>query len=207
MDLNLLLAFVGASILLTIMPGPDNILVLTESITKGRRSGIALSLGLCIGVLIHTLAATTGLSLLIKNSATAFQVVKYAGAGYLFYLAFLTLKEKKDNKNFLEKQSIFSFWKLVRKGFFMNVLNPKVSLFFIAFLPQFISKSGFNISTQMIIMGVIFMIQAFIIFSLIAILSGKLNHFLTHDKLWKTTNYVKASVLGILGVLLVFSKK
>lgn len=207
MDLNLLLAFVGASVLLTVMPGPDNILVLTESITKGKRNGIALSLGLSIGVLIHTLAATTGLSLLIKNSATAFQIVKYAGAAYLFYLAFLALKEKNNHNNSLKNQPAFNFWKLARKGFFMNVLNPKVSLFFIAFLPQFISESGFNISIQLIIMGIIFMVQAFIIFSLIAILSGKLNQFLDDEKFWKTTNYVKASVLGILGILLVLSKK
>ncbi len=207
MDTNLLISFLGASVLLTIIPGPDNILVLTESITKGKKNGTALSIGLSLGVLVHTVAAATGLSLIIQSSATAFQIVKYLGAAYLFYLAIITLKEKKQEVNVLNNNHKFSFWKLVKKGFFMNVLNPKVSLFFIAFLPQFISKSGFNITFQMIVLGIIFMIQALLIFVVISKLSGRLNKYLNSQKFWKITKYGKATVLGALGTALVFSKK
>ena len=207
MELNLVLSFLTASFLLALMPGPDNIFVLTESITKGKRNGIAISIGLCSGVIIHTLAAATGLSLIIQNSAVAFQIIKYLGAAYLLYLAVLTLKEKKSEVTFSKEKGVFNFWKLVRQGFLMNVLNPKVSLFFIAFLPQFISTNGFNITLQMIILGVIFMVISLFTFVMISIMSGQLSSYLNNDKFWKYTKYGKALVLGILGIALAFSKK
>ena len=155
MEFGLILSFLGASIILSILPGPDNIFVLTESITKGKRNGIGISMGLCLGVLIHTLAAATGLSIIIQESALAFSVIKYFGAIYLFYLAYSALKEKKTiiNLNSIEFPNKIKMYTLVRKGFLMNVLNPKVSLFFIAFLPQFISNDGYNITIQMIILS------------------------------------------------------
>ncbi len=208
MELQLIISFLGASILLTIMPGPDNIFVLTESITKGQRNGIAISLGLVSGILIHTLAAATGLSIIIQKSALAFTIIKYLGAGYLFYLAYKALKEKQPIVNLEKKNSHEKgFGKLVRKGFFMNVLNPKVSLFFIAFLPQFISTSGYNITLQMILLGLIFMVQAIAIFSLISILSGRLSHYLNSSKFWKATKWGKVSVLSTLGITLMLAKK
>lgn len=207
MELNLVLSFLTASFLLALMPGPDNIFVLTESITKGKRNGIAISIGLCSGVIIHTLAAATGLSLIIQNSAIAFQVIKYLGAAYLLYLAFLTLKEKKSEITFSKEKADYNFWKLVRQGFLMNVLNPKVSLFFIAFLPQFISTNGFNITLQMIVLGVIFMGISLFTFVMISIMSGRLSSYLNNDKFWKYTKFGKAMVLGILGIALAFSKR
>ena len=207
MDLQLTLSFLGASILLALLPGPDNILVLTESITKGKRSGIVLSAGFNSGILIHTIVAATGLSLILQTSEYAFQIIKYLGALYMFYLAFLTIREKQEepglDKNKLEKSGA---WKLFRKGFIMNVLNPKVSLFFIAFLPQFVNKTGFNVALQMLILGFIFMVIGFIVFSGIALLSGNLNKYLDNPKFWKITKWGKAVVLGVLGVLLVLSE-
>ncbi|WP_338792030.1 LysE family translocator [Bernardetia sp. MNP-M8] len=209
MELGVILSFIGASIILTLMPGPDNLFVLTESLTKGQKDGIAISLGLSLGVLIHTLAAATGLSIIIQKSALAFSIIKYLGAAYLFYLAFKAFKEKKTDLDLkstshIEKTKIFP---LVKKGFLMNVLNPKVSLFFIAFLPQFISPNGYNITLQMIILGLIFMSQAFLIFGTIAILASKLTKYLNNPKFWKITKWSKISVLSILGLVLVFSRK
>ncbi|MCK5846905.1 MAG: LysE family translocator [Bacteroidales bacterium] len=209
MELGLVLSFIGASIILSFMPGPDNIFVLTESITKGQRDGIAISMGLSLGVLIHTLAAATGLSIIIQKSAIAFSIIKYFGAAYLFYLAYKATQEKKQELNLqfttIDKGSKFS--KLVKKGFLMNVLNPKVSLFFIAFLPQFITTNGINITIQMIILGLIFMVQAFLIFSLISILSSKLTRYVNSPKFWKITKWSKISVLSILGLTLALSSK
>lgn len=209
METTIILSFLGASVLLTLLPGPDNIFVLTESLTKGSRNGIAISIGLVSGILIHTLAAATGLSLIIKSSAIAFSIIKYIGAGYLFFLALKAIKEGKpiiQSKKGLDG-SRKSFLLLVRKGFIMNVLNPKVSLFFIAFLPQFTRSNGIDMTIQMIILGLIFMLQALVIFSLVASLSGRLSTYLNSPKFWKITKWSKVSVMSLLGLTLLFSKK
>lgn len=210
MELGAILSFLGASFILTVMPGPDNIFVLTESLTKGQRNGIAISLGLGSGVLVHTLAAATGLSIIIQQSAIAFSVIKYVGAAYLLYLAYMSMKEKKipvevisTNNDTKERGFLY----LIRKGLLMNVLNPKVSLFFIAFLPQLITKGGFNMTTQMIILGLIFMVQAIVIFSLVAILSGKLTVYVNNPKFWQTTKWSKVGVLTLLGVSLALAEQ
>ena len=209
MELEIILSFLGAAILLTIMPGPDNIFVLTESVTKGQRNGIAISLGLCIGVLIHTMAAATGVSIIIQKSALAFSIVKYLGAAYLFYLAYLSYKEKRPIVHIESSQSKsnVSFLKLVRKGLLMNVLNPKVALFFMALLPQFVVVGGYSVTFQMIILGSIFMIQALIIFGLISVLSGRLSKYLKSAQFWKYTKIGKVSVLSLLGLTLALAKK
>lgn len=209
METTIILSFLGASVLLTLLPGPDNIFVLTESLTKGSRNGIAISIGLVSGILIHTLAAATGLSLIIKSSAIAFSIIKYIGAGYLFFLALKAIKEGKpiiQSKKGLDG-SRKSFLLLVRKGFIMNVLNPKVSLFFIAFLPQFTRSNGIDMTIQMIILGLIFMLQALVIFCLVASLSGRLSTYLNSPKFWKITKWSKVSVMSLLGLTLLFSKK
>jgi threonine/homoserine/homoserine lactone efflux protein len=209
MHAELLLSFLAASVLLSLMPGPDNIFVLTESLTKGYRNGVLISVGLCIGVLMHTLAAATGLSIIILKSAVAFTVIKYLGAAYLFYLAFLATSEKpmkieREESSPVERQH---WLPLVRKGFLMNILNPKVSLFFIAFLPQFLSTGGFHITLQMVVLGLVFMVQALVIFSGIAILSGRMTRILNRPQFWKITKWSKVGILSVLGLTLILSQK
>jgi threonine/homoserine/homoserine lactone efflux protein len=209
MELNLLLSFLVASMLLTILPGPDNIFVLTESLTKGKRNGQATAMGLSLGVLVHTIAAATGLSLIIQQSTVAFSVIKYAGAAYLFYLAYKAIIEKHAyiNLDTDQEKKDAKFSTLVAKGFYMNVLNPKVALFFIAFLPQFVSKNGFDLPVQMIILGLVFMLQSMLIFSVISLLSSKLTRHVNSPKVWKITKWSKVGVLSILGLILALSKK
>ncbi len=204
MEIGVVLSFLGASILLTLMPGPDNIFVITESLTKGKRNGIAISIGLSTGILVHTIAAVSGLSLLIQSSALVFTMIKYMGAGYLFYLAIIALKDRRIDVSVghCESNCLESKFYLVRKGFLMNVLNPKVSLFFIAFLPQFISHSEMSISLQMLVLGVIFMIQSVLLFSCFSILSGSLTSYLNSQRFWKITKWSKVSVLFLLGLSL-----
>ncbi|MFT7613297.1 MAG: threonine/homoserine/homoserine lactone efflux protein [Parvicellaceae bacterium] len=209
METTTVLSFLAASIALTIMPGPDNLFVLTESLTKGVRNGIAVSVGLASGVLLHTLAAALGLSFVIQNSELAFSVIKYLGTAYLLYLAFKAYQEKRPAlaSEKAEEHSHASPFSLIRKGFLMNVLNPKVSLFFIALLPQFLSEGGFRNSIQMILLGVIFMLQALVIFSLISLLSGSLTKYVNDPKFWNITKWSKVGVLSILGLVLALSRQ
>lgn len=208
MDINLLISFIGASLLLAVMPGPDNIFVLTESLTKGSKHGLAVSLGLASGVLVHTLAAATGVSIIIQQSAIAFSVIKYIGAAYLLYLAYKAIKEKRPVFSPGKVESTdFHFGKLYRKGFLMNVLNPKVALFFVAFFPQFVSKNGFNPIWQMLILGGLFIVCTILIFGGVAMLSGRLSQFMNSDKFWKYTKWGKVTVLSLLGITLALAKK
>ena len=208
MELQLIITFIGAATLLALMPGPDNIFVLTESLTKGYKTGIAISLGLSLGVLVHTSLAATGLSIIIQKSELAFKVIKYLGATYMIYLAIIALKDKQGSVELQAgKKRPLSLWRLIRKGFLMNVLNPKVTLFFVAFLPQFVSKTGIRFSFQMLILGAIFMINSFIIFSIIAKLSGSLSSYLNSERFWKYTKIVKAMVLFSLGMWLLLAEK
>jgi threonine/homoserine/homoserine lactone efflux protein len=209
MELNLLLSFLLASVLLTIMPGPDNIFVLTESLTNGKRHGIATAIGLSLGVLVHTFAAATGLSIIIQQSAIAFAVIKYIGAAYLFYLAFKGFNEKRPHITFNTANEAVQpkYFSIIQKGFLMNVLNPKVALFFIAFLPQFVNKSSFSVSLQMMVLGVVFMLQAMAIFTGIGVLASKLTGYVDNPNFWHVTKWSKVSVLSLLGVILAISKK
>ncbi len=156
--------------------------------------------------MVHTTLAATGLSLVIKNSDMAYTIIKYLGATYLFYLAFQARNDKPvsmDLKNGNRAEDGLFF--LIRKGFFMNVLNPKVTLFFIAFLPQFVSANGFDITVQMLILGLIFMLVSFVVFSFIAILAGRLTSYLNSPKFWNISKYSKIVVLFILGLMLLLS--
>lgn len=208
MELSVLLSFLGASVLLSLMPGPDNLFVLTESVTKGYKNGVAIAVGLCCGVLVHTTAAATGLSLILMQSSLAFSLIKYAGAAYLLYLAYLASKDTMPDLQFNQATAAPTFRAipLVRKGFFMNVLNPKVSLFFIAFLPQFVNQSSdLTAPIQMMILGVVFMLQALVVFSGIALLSGRLTRFVNSPKFWRGTKWTTVGILSALGLSLAVS--
>lgn len=204
MDLTLLLSFITASFLLIIMPGTDNIFVLTESAVNGSRNGIAISAGLALGLIMHTALAASGLSLIFKNSPTAYEIVKYLGAGYLLYLAFQSYVSRKNISEDNDKHNKKSTRKLILKGVILNITNPKVALFFIAFFPQFVNSESGNIMFQMFILGLIFMTMAFLIFSTIALISGRLQKLLSNYKFRLYTNYVKTIVLLILGLIIIF---
>ncbi|QZE15082.1 LysE family translocator [Halosquirtibacter laminarini] len=204
MFLSQILSFVAAAFLLAIMPGPDNIFVLTESLSKGAKNGAQISMGLSLGVLFHTTAIATGLTLLLTSSPWALKGVKFAGAIYLLYLAFLATKEKPIQVDSNHDVSDDSAWQRVRKGLLMNILNPKVSLFFISFLPQFVYPDGMKPMCQLFILGVIFMMVSFITFSAVSFLSGKVTHILERPKFWNITKWVKCTVFVLLALFLFF---
>jgi len=204
MNWDLYLTFMGAALALTIMPGPDNIYVLTESLSRGSRRGVSLSAGLASGVLVHTTLAATGIALLLQEFPQITWTVKGAGTLYLLYLAFGAWREDVATMT-LEAGSDKSrgpgFWSSFGKGFLMNVLNPKVTLFFLALLPQFVdAKVPLSSFEQMLFMGISFMIQAFMVFSLIAWLSGSLHHFLASKGFWEFCRWLQIIVLSFLAL-------
>ncbi|MBT2255911.1 LysE family translocator [Priestia megaterium] len=207
MDIGLIISFLGAAIVLTLMPGPDNLFVLAQSISNGKNSGIFTSLGLCTGLLVHITASTLGISAIIYQSALAFSIIKYAGAAYLLFLAYKAFSAKKTNLN-VENKPLLTYKSLYKKGVIMNILNPKVSLFFLAFLPQFIDQSNENATQQMFVYGVIFLIQTLVIFSLISIFSGKVGIFLRKNpSISKKITYIEGSLFTLIGLKIAFSQK
>jgi threonine/homoserine/homoserine lactone efflux protein len=202
-----LIYFIAASAALTLLPGPDILFVLTQSISQGKKAGIATASGLCTGVLAHTTAAAFGISALVYKSALAFEIVKYTGAAYLLYLAWHALKESEELVSSAPVREADAF-ALYRRGIFMNVLNPKVALFFLAFLPQFVNIDSGNIPMQMIFLGLIFMIQAWLIFSVISVFAGTVGEkIIQKPGIGRYINWGKAGIFTFIGIKLALSHK
>ncbi|WP_434084046.1 LysE family translocator [Halalkalibacter oceani] len=187
------------------MPGPDNLFVLAQSIAKGKQAGIATALGLCTGLLGHIAAAVIGLSALIYQSALAFTIVKYAGVAYLLFLAYKAFRAKESGFGPLKADSL-DYRALYQKGVIMNLLNPKVSLFFLAFLPQFIQYEAGAVAGQMLVYGVIFLLQALVLFSLISVFAGKIGTFLRKSPgLARKIHLIEGSLFAFIGLRIAFS--
>jgi len=201
MTTSSLLYFLSASVALTLAPGPDNIFVLTQGMARGRNPAIITALGMCSGVSIHTIAAAFGISAVFYSSIVTFNAVKYAGAAYLLYLAWKTMRERSCVK--FSQPDDRSPVELFKRGFIMNVLNPKVAMFFLAFLPQFVSPTSRHFPLQMLFLGFVFMAQAVVMFTLIGYFSGGIGTFiLARPKIAKYFDWLTAGVLVSLGVRL-----
>lgn len=171
-----LFAFAAAATILALAPGPDNIFVLTQSALSGPRFGLLVTLGLCTGIAVHSAAVAVGLAALIAASATAFTVLKLAGAAYLLWLAWGAFRAPAAR---LEGQATDrAGLALYRRGVIMNVLNPKVAIFFLAFFPQFIDPARGSSFTQIVTLGAVFMIVTLLVFSSVALLAGSLSQWL-----------------------------
>jgi threonine/homoserine/homoserine lactone efflux protein len=200
--------FIIASFLLCLAPGPDNIYVLTQGMTKSKKAAIVTTLGLCTGLIIHTSAAAFGISVIFKTSEIAFNIVKFAGAGYLLYIAYQAFKYRNKPLDLSVQNSSNELKKLYVKGFFMNVLNPKVSIFFLAFLPQFVSPDNGSVPMQMIMLGLIFMAMTIIVFISIGVAGNILSAKLVQKpSIVKYMNIMTSFVLGGLAVKLALSQR
>ena len=177
-----LFSFVLATLALAVSPGPDNIFVLTQSIVNGKKYGLATVLGLMTGCIIHTTLLAFGVSAIIKESENVFLGIKIFGAIYLLYLAFQVFKSNADivfsTENVQQKTTL----QLFKTGFWMNVLNPKVTIFFLAFFPQFLFSDELSTVIQFYVLGGLFIITSFIVFSLIAILAGNISLYTKKHK-------------------------
>ena len=148
--------FIVSGLLLNMMPGPDSLLIVSRSASQGARAGCVAALGIGAGVFVHVFAAALGLSAVLQTSATAFTVVKYIGAAYILYLAFGLLRSTGGTAAVVVKAPPMPLHKVFGQGFLTNVLNPKVALFFLAFVPQFIDAATPNKALAFIVLGCIF---------------------------------------------------
>jgi len=207
-ELSNLLLFIGASFILCLVPGPDNIYVLTQGMTKSKKAAIITTLGLTTGLIIHTSAAAFGISAIFQTSEMAFNIVKYIGALYLLYIAYQAFKYRNEPLDLSVQDSKSELKKLYIKGFIMNILNPKVSIFFLAFLPQFITPTSGNIPLQMITLGSIFMVMTVLVFSFIGIAGNMLSSkLLEKPSIVKYMNILTSFVLVSLGLKLALSSR
>jgi len=196
--------FLLTSALLTLAPGPDVMYLLAKSLSDGAKSGIALAGGLSSGVVFHTGLVIFGVAALIQSSPAALSALKYGGAAYLLYLAWGAFRDKSElrigstdaSKNLLS---------LYRRGVLMNVLNPKVLLFFLAFLPQFVSTEDGSAGKQIALLGFLFAVQAFLIFSAVAVCAGRLRRIILRKKgIGRALNIAQGVVLLGIALLLLF---
>jgi len=182
MQFEILFSFSLATLALACSPGPDNIFVLTQSIVHGRKFGLATVLGLISGCIIHTTLLAFGVSAIIKKSDSIFFAIKLFGAIYLLYLAYKVFKSHAfivlSEQNVTKK----STKQLFQQGFIMNVLNPKVSIFFLAFFPGFLFSETLSTVIQFYVLGFLFMFVSFIVFSLIAILAASISESIKKHK-------------------------
>jgi threonine/homoserine/homoserine lactone efflux protein len=208
LELSNIYLFLIASFLLCLAPGPDNIYVLAQGMTKSKKAAVITTLGLTTGIIVHTTAAAFGISVIFKTSEIAFNIVKYAGAAYLLYIAYQAFKYRNEPLDLSVQNSSGELKKLYIKGFFMNVLNPKVSIFFLAFLPQFVTPANGNVPMQMISLGLIFLVLTIIVFSSIGIAGNVLSaKLIEKPNIVKYMNIMTSFVLGTLAVKLALSSR
>lgn len=201
-----MLSFLGVAIVLTLMPGPDILFVMAQSISQNAQAGISTALGLCTGLLFHIAAATFGISALIYQSSIAFLIVKYAGAAYLLYLAWQSFRAGKSQFS-LSNQHSLNYLSLYKKGILMNLLNPKVSLFFLALLPQFVNEASGYVHVQMLVLGGVLLIQALLIFSAVSLFSDKMRRVLIGNTfIAQRMNVIQAAIFALIGIRIALSE-
>jgi len=198
-----IIAFVTASVVLSLVPGPDNLFVMSHSALKGWKVGFYITLGLCTGLIGHTVLVAIGVSVIFQTSAIAFNGLKILGAFYLLYLALLSVQNKELNLGGTEKNTTNRSYYFT--GVIMNLTNPKVALFFLVFLPQFVNTSNNNVTIQIFLLGLLFILSALCVFTSIAYLSSFLEGVLKKSRtLNKNLNMLAALIYIALAVNLFF---
>ena len=191
-----ILLFFISSLALTIMPGPDILFVINQSL-EDKKSGLLVSFGLCSGLIVHTLVLAFGLSAIIEQNDNVIMFFKYFGSVYLFYLAF---QEFKKDRIISERQKENFYL----RGVYMNLINPKVLIFFLAYFPNFLFSDTISTSSQFIILGVIFILQALIVFSIVSLASNRLISLLNIDSSNKKIVYFKSFIFVLIGLSILF---
>jgi threonine/homoserine/homoserine lactone efflux protein len=202
-----LLVFFAASALLALAPGPDNLFVLTLSALHGPRAGWLVTLGLCTGLVVHTLAVAAGIAAIFQASELAFTSLKIVGACYLLYLAWGAFRASAARLE-SNAETRLDAGQLYRRGIVMNLTNPKVSIFFLAFLPQFADPARGSLSLQMVLLGGVFIAAALLVFGTIAALAGTLGAWLNQStRAQVVMNRVAGTIFVALAIRLALTQR
>lgn len=205
--IDTLLVFFMASILLALTPGPDNLFVMAQAAQRGKMAGIAVTIGLCTGLLVHTSAVALGVAAIFQASAFAFSLLKYIGAAYLLYLAYRAFSAGAEGSDEQQIQKL-NFGRLYGRGIIMNVTNPKVSLFFLAFLPQFTDPVFGPLIPQILLLGFLFILSTLFIFGGISLLAGEIGgYFRRSSKAQLALNRIAGGVFVALAIKLALVRR
>ena len=207
LSVDTIFAFAFTATVLAFAPGPDNIFVLTQSALRGAKAGVAVTFGLATGLIVHTAAVVLGLAALIAVSEVAFTVLKVIGAAYLVYLAIGAFRARPDAIE-AKDAHVRGLWQYYRRGIIMNVTNPKVSIFFLAFLPQFVDESAGNTTAQMLSLALIFFLVTLVVFSAVALTAGQIgNRIMASPRAQVLMNRVAGTIFLGLAVKLAISER
>jgi len=201
--------FFLAGLILNLTPGADTMYILGRSIAQGKKAGVLSALGISTGAVFHIVFATLGLSIILTKSAMAFEIVKYLGAAYLIFLGVKAIFGKSDGKFKLDKENeITDYKKIYVSGILTNVLNPKVALFFLAFLPQFIDPNYVKSSLPFLILGSTFLTTGTIWCLILALFASKLSDRIRKNyRIKKWLDKITGGIFVALGIKLAFTKK
>lgn len=211
---DVLMAFFGVAVLLGLSPGPDNLFVLVQSAQRGWRVGLCVVLGLCIGIVGHTAAVALGLAAVVAASPMLFTALKVCGAAYLLYMAWgawrapvqvSETEQAQSQRDVLTLQSALGW---IGRGVVMNLTNPKVLIFFLAFLPQFADPARGSVPLQIMVLGCVFMLSSWLVFGSIACFSGLFGQILQRSaRAQRWLNRIAATVFGALALRLILVQR
>lgn len=205
--IDTLLVFFMASVLLALTPGPDNLFVMAQAVQRGKMAGIAVTIGLCTGLLVHTSAVALGVAAIFQASGFAFSLLKFIGAAYLLYLAYRAFSAGVEDGDEQQIQKM-NFGRLYGRGIIMNVTNPKVSLFFLAFLPQFTDPAFGPLIPQILLLGLLFILSTILIFGGISLLAGGVGgYFRKSSKAQLVLNRIAGGVFIALAIKLALVRR
>ena len=204
-----LILFLTASVIVILAPGPDNILVLTRGVTLGRKAALVSASGASTGLVCHSLFAAAGLSALLQQSAVAYSVVKYVGAAYLIYLGVRALMDREKFVLSEDGAPALGLGRVYAQAVASNVFNPKIAVFFLAYLPQFTDPtSGSGVALQLLVLDLAFAAMTWAIFSVVALLSGALGGWLrSKPRLANGLSWLTGGLLVALGLRLALPER